>query len=80
MKVHNDAGTFRPKTVTFDTEDEWRVFLAILGNTRMMAEAIVEVEGVTTRGFDTEKVDAILDGMMTATEWHELIKELNATT
>jgi hypothetical protein len=76
MKVHTDSESFRPKTVTFETEDEWRVFLAILGNTRMVAEAIIEAEATTTCGFDTEKVDAILDGMMTGPEWNELMREL----
>lgn len=76
MKVHNDNESFRPKTVTFETKDEWRVFLAILGETRMIAETVVEFDSMATRGFDTEKIDSILDGMMTAAEWHEMIKEL----
>jgi len=76
MKVHNDNESFRPKTVTFETKDEWRVFLAILGNTRMMAEAIVELESKTVRGLGIVEVDSVLDGMMTASDWSKFAEEL----
>jgi len=76
MKVHNDNESFRPKTVTFETKDEWRVFLAILGNTQMMAEAIVELESKTVRGLGITEVNSILDEMMTASDWSNFVEKL----
>ena len=74
MKIHNQP-SFQPINVTFETEAEWRVFLAILGNhtsiSKCLFNAETDNEESVIKKMNILEIQATLDRMITYEVWRK---------
>lgn len=74
-EIKQQLSSYTPVEVTmkFDTIDDFRVFLAVVGNSTYVAHAI---QGVSryTEGIDSHNIKRIIDGFTPGTTYRDLCK------
>ena len=71
MKVMGEVQVFQPKTVVFETKEEWQIFLSLIGSPSMYSASVSMDTSISQ-----SRVGQIVEDMMTYQQWESFRKEV----